>query len=523
MKSVLRNIGCLVCVSALLLSSVACGKSAGPKSTASGSTPQTAQKQDPVKLKIWASTLNQETPSVSNLMDIPIIKYMADKTNTIIDLELIDAPKFWDITKMRFASGEYPDIYCGSEIALETVVTSGLVQELNDLVDKFGPNMKKNIPQSTWDAATLGGKIMGVPGAQNLNSPAERVLYVRGDWMDKAGIKTIPKTSDELLNMFRAFRDTDCNGNGQKDEIAFSGREKLTWMDNIFGMWGTNFDSYSVVNGEVVPGFINPNAKKGIEFMANLYKEKLLDSEFLTNTGTIWQNKIKQNRVGSWNSTIGNAVSFYNSMKDANPGKNVNLITIPTPQGTGYTGPVGRVLKPTSSTSFLFKNSKQEVKEAAIKFIDWCSTEEGALLCKYGIEGDTVVKNADGTYTYDQAKQKTEQTLWMQNFVRAELDSINLKIKTPDPKADKLRDDTIALSRKEGIPNPLAPMPAPVSLTSKPDLKIDGTLPLQTISRIIFGELPISAYDDMVEKWKKSGGDAVIKESTDWYKANAKK
>jgi putative aldouronate transport system substrate-binding protein len=41
----------------------------------------------------------------------------------------------------------------------------------------------------------------------------------------------------------------------------------------------------------------------------------------------------------------------------------------------------------------------------------------------------------------------------------------------------------------------------------------------ETFTRIIMGELPISAFDTFVADWKRQGGDDITKEVNDWYKA----
>src|SRR5690606_23750198 len=121
-------------------------------------------------------------------------------------------------------------------------------------------------------------------------------LYIREDWLQKLGLD-YPTTSDEYLDVLRAFRDNDLNGNGQNDEIPFSTRQGFNWvMDPIFGMWGLvpyhGFES----DGEIVPGFAHPRFVEPLKFLQTMYNEGLLDSEFLTNSSSIWAQKFESGR-----------------------------------------------------------------------------------------------------------------------------------------------------------------------------------------------------------------------------------
>jgi putative aldouronate transport system substrate-binding protein len=41
---------------------------------------------------------------------------------------------------------------------------------------------------------------------------------------------------------------------------------------------------------------------------------------------------------------------------------------------------------------------------------------------------------------------------------------------------------------------------------------------LETFVKIVYGELPLEAFDEFVKNWKANGGDEVTKEMNEWYK-----
>ena len=52
---------------------------------------------------------------------------------------------------------------------------------------------------------------------------------IRQDWLDELGL-SMPETQDELVEVLKAFRDQDPNGNGIADEIPTGGRAEARWM-----------------------------------------------------------------------------------------------------------------------------------------------------------------------------------------------------------------------------------------------------------------------------------------------------
>ncbi|MFM9328042.1 extracellular solute-binding protein [Paenibacillus mesotrionivorans] len=485
-------------------------------SAASGPSASAAVKG---KFRMFASDFNNQYPA-SPSMQIPAIKYMGEKTNTDIDLVFIPHGQYADQLRIKFASGDIPDVYQTWGIADAEPIQNNLALELNELLDKYGPNLKKNIPQSAWDAVTINGKIMGIPTPATRNAPAERLLYVRKDWMDKLGLQA-PKTSEELLAVLRAFKEKDPNGNGKPDEIPFSAREKFTWLDNLFGMWGVNPDSFSIYNNEVIPSFIHPNTKKALEFVKTLYAEKLIDSEFMTNTSTIWKQKILSDRVGMFNSNQSVGGTWFRDLKSSlkdNP--NADLMAIPTPVGTGYSGPVGRVEQPVNKTFILFKQSKNA--EAVIRFFNWLASEEGNAYAAYGPEGQALTRQGND-WVHTSEKDKELQQAWRNAiFNIVELDSTINMVKQDEAILAHMK-QAIEVSKKEGIPNPLAPMPIPQSLLSQSELKWSGSLFQEAVAKIVAGDKPLDSFDEFVAVWKKQGGEKIIKEATDWYNRNGKK
>ncbi|OCT13413.1 hypothetical protein A8709_17535 [Paenibacillus pectinilyticus] len=472
--------------------------------TATASVAPTPAK--PVSIKMFSSDYGKPAPDMKSTF----VTYMEQKTNTDLNISFLPHAQYPDQLKLKFASGDFPDVYQSWSGPEADLIASGKILELNDLIDKYGPNLKKYIPQASWDAVTVNGKILAVPQPNPLSGS---VLYIRKDWLDKLGLQ-VPKTSDELLTVLRAFRDNDPNGNGKKDEIPFTMREMISWGENLFGMWGVNTQWHEMyVNNQVQFANIQPNMKTALGFMNTLYKEKLLDSEFLTNSKAVEEQKIKSGLVGMWNHAPSLAQQWQQDVAAGDKAEQVNVIAIPTPVGAGYSGPVGTKWNPVNKTFILFKSAKDPV--AIIKYLDWLMSDEGQIFTGLGIEGDTYKKDGSGNIVFDPNRQKDIQFL-SDIFQMTGYNETVLKAgTTPEAFAKiKVANDIVA---KEGFPNEAVGMP-PIA-----NDRNMGTMFQEAAAKIILGNSPIDSWDTFVASWKKQGGDDLMKDRTDWYNQNRKK
>ncbi|GAB2720923.1 extracellular solute-binding protein [Paenibacillus thermoaerophilus] len=465
-------------------------------------------------IKIYVPDLSKAVPT-GNLLQDPTVKYMVEKSGVNLDINFLPNANYVDQLKLKFAAGEFPDVFMGFGLTQgDGALDNGLVMPLNDLIEQYGPNLKKNIPQYAWDAVTINGQIMGIP--EPSNTPSSRLFYVRKDWMDAVGVTQVPKTSDELLEMFRKFRDGDPNKNGKKDEIAFTMREKFSWTgDMIWGMWGISPYEGIELNGEIVPGFVHPNMKKGLAFMQTMYKEGLLDSEFLVNSSSIWKQKIASGQAGSWGFTPQGGYEYHKVVQDGLPGVAVDVITIPTPRGTGYDGPVGSVIFPVNKTYLVMKSAKDPA--AVVKFFDWLFSEEGQIFSELGVKGINYAEE-NGNYFYRESSEQEHKTEWRALFKMHAYNEKSFNARYSGIQREKMQ-AAIDISNKEGLTSLTMGMPAVGQNLFNLYYEFH-----EPAARIIVEGAPVDeTWDAFIKQWRANGGQELINEMTNWYNKNKKK
>ncbi|SDD65446.1 putative aldouronate transport system substrate-binding protein [Paenibacillus sp. UNCCL117] len=465
-------------------------------------------------IKIFAPDLSKAVPA-GNLAQDPTVKYMMDKSGMNLNISFLPNANYVDQLKLKFAANDFPDVYMGFGLTQgDGALDNGLILPLNELIEQHGPNLKKYIPQYAWDAVTINGKIMGIP--EPSNTPSSRLFYVRKDWMDKLGITKMPATSDELLEMLRKFRDSDANGNGKKDEIAFTMREKFSWTgDMIWGMWGISPYEGIEYNGEIVPGFVHPNFKKGLAFMQTMHKEGLLDSEFLVNSSSIWKQKIASGLAGSWGFTPQGAYEYQKVVQDGLPGQKVDVVTIPTPRGTGYDGPIGSVNFPVNKTYLIMKSSKDPA--AVVKLFDWLFSEEGQIFSELGVKGINYGEE-NGIYFYKEASEQEQKTEWRALFKMHAHNEAAFNARYTGIQRDKMQ-QAINISNKEGLTSLTMGMPA----VGQNLFNLYSEFH-EPAARIIAEGAPVEAtWEQFVKDWRAMGGQELIDEMTKWVKENKRK
>ena len=492
-------------------SSSASGGNAGGSASGSDSGSSNEPEEIPT-IKILTSDLAKVAPEDPS--NDRTIQYMAEKSGVNLDITFIANANYHDQVQLKFAANEKFDAFLGSglNIGVASFAREKLLP-LNDLIEQYGPNLKKYIPQEAWDAVTVDGKILGIPQPAVVKS--SRVLYVRKDWMDKLGIAEYPKTSGEFLDLLRAFRDNDMNGNGDKsDELPFSTRQGFNWvMDPIWGMWGLSPLGGYEYNGEVVPGFAHPRFKEPLKLLQTMYQEGLMDSEFLTNSSSIWAQKFESGRVGVLGFQPESAWTFHKRIYDNAGDPNVNLMAMPTPRGEGWDGPVGAEIYTVARTYHVTTDS--EHPEAVVKFFDWLLSEEGQIFTELGIEGmNYTIEN--GQIKYDPESEAREQTEWREVFRMHGFNETTFAAKYPGEQGEKLR-HAFNIANSEGFSSLTADMPP---LDQELQILLENSFQ-ETAAEIVVNNKPVDeTWDKFIETWRKQGGDRLIEALTKWYNEN---
>ncbi|WP_246067194.1 ABC transporter substrate-binding protein [Paenibacillus koleovorans] len=246
-------------------------------------------------------------------------KWVEEQTNIQIEWEVApEGPEAQTKLNVVLASGDYPDIIMNFGVTNTQQLTygqQGVFIPLNDLIDKYGVEMKKNMfgkfPNARAEITASDGKIYALPViSECYQCSYGQKMWIYKPWLDKLGLK-VPTTTDEFYTVLKAFKEKDPNGNGKADEIPLTGSIEgnhtrideflmnafvLNSVKDFSGAFTIEDGRHMYVDkGKVVPAFTQQGWKDGLKFLNKLYAEKLLDPQTFTQNlkqlKTIGENK----------------------------------------------------------------------------------------------------------------------------------------------------------------------------------------------------------------------------------------
>lgn len=534
MKKTLKQVGSVVLLSALVISVSACGDDTG--STSSSAAPQSSTEAQPpklTKLTYWVANHSAASGQMKTYAEMGMYKELEKATGVKVDFQHppLEVPQAQEQFNLMIATNELPDVIEASWGATsgavirypggpEKAILDKKIIKLNDLIDKYAPNLKKLLaahPDWKKQISTDEGSIYAFPFLRG--DDKVRVFFgpsIRQDWLDKLGLK-MPTTIDEWYTVLKAFKEKDPNGNGKADEIPIYLDKNLFSTDAPFlGAWGINYSFYQD-GGTVKYGPIQPEYKEFLATMNKWYKEGLLDKDFAAPNDKLFDNKMTTNLLGATASFNGGGIGkFAGLMKDKDPKFDLEAAPYPVlkagdkaiwgQKDFAYNG-VGAAI------SAVNKNPIETVK-----WLDYAYGEKGDLLFNYGVEG-TSYKMENGKATFlpeilnppagtsiQQSIAKYNRATWSAPFVLSDNFQLQYLALPQQKKALEIWSKPTA-ERK-------IPLVSPTQDESSKFASIVTDIQTyqdEMLLKFIMGVEPIDNFDQYVKKIKSMGIDDAIK------------
>lgn len=300
---------------------------------------------------------------------------------------------------LMIASGNYPDLivnYWNSATdGAKQYAEDGVIVPISDYLD-YMPNFKKFIDENPDVAKQFTEADGTIYYAPSIRKDPELRTYVgptiRKDWLDKLGL-SMPTNTDELYEVLKAFKTQDPNGNGEADEIPFAGIGGDSWsfgIGNILNAFNAHYSFY-IKDGKIVHGMMEDEIKPGLEYMAKLYSEGLIDPDYLINDQEKYDGKILNDRSGFFFGV--QPTTYYKTLNDGTK----QLVGVPYFGGICY----NQEYRGDMCGEQVAISTSCENPEGAARYLDWFYSEEGMEAMSFGIEGTTYHK-VDGKRVIDE-------------------------------------------------------------------------------------------------------------------------
>ena len=280
------------CISLCMLLALVAGCVPNATTTANGSTSGTTKADSSTTTSTTGAattTSAAESPTIIKAMvnehvqspmsmDIATFAAMGKALNITIEFEIVPNAEYNQKADLVLASKEYPDFmrsgtnfqqYCaaGVFVDLTQYMDNKLVNYYN-IFANAGTTVLKNIKDDQ-------GKYWAIYKFEG--SPYQDVYYINQDWLDDLNLG-LPKTIDELTDTLYKFQTLHPDG------IAWGQGPWMGLANTFYGVFGTGSSWYQPEEGSFVFGPVDKadQLKERLTWMNKLYKDKIIDPDFLT-------------------------------------------------------------------------------------------------------------------------------------------------------------------------------------------------------------------------------------------------
>lgn len=413
MKKKTKNLITAALAATMLLSMTACKEQ---QQTAQNTEPEDTAKEtsveseETVTLTIW----NTEA-KMPGIQDNDVASVIEEKLGIRMDIVQGDAQKF----SVLVAGGDLPDIIYTNPaqqgVEANALITGGQVIALDDLIEQYGENVKKNFPSrldySKKYLSNGEDKIYFIPVlGYTVNKENPDISYTienagfltRWDVYAAIGYPEI-ETTDDYLNVLKQMQDYARENDlaDGKQIYAISGWNDWGlwpwWMVNVREMGWKELNNGAMinrVNKEIDMTYTSDAFWESLKFYNKAYNMGILDPEAFTMKNDQFWDKCNNGQVlmayASWQTDEMNKTMAANGHPDWGFEK---LPSSGYPYIHGIVASDAPLGNASDYATAITKNCKNP--EKAMQLIDFCNSEEGARLIYSGVEG-VHWENVDG-------------------------------------------------------------------------------------------------------------------------------
>ncbi|MBU3143966.1 extracellular solute-binding protein [Clostridium sp. CF012] len=481
----------LILVIISTLSLVACKPKTTDKVEKNNST-------EPVAVRMVMKDVSPKDPINQKYIGL-IEKAMAEE-GTKVKIELVEMPSgnYAEKLNLMLLGKDIPDIiyFQGGDLQISE---QGLLEDLTSYIEKskyIKPNLE---PQNKM-------RLANYPYLLWIKPLSSKVPVMRSDWFDK--LSTSKKlmedpTIDNYYAFLKQLKESNLGGKGSP-AYALTAAGSTLEIDEIFDQaFGNKSTWIKDENGKYIFNKVSNNEKEKLTFYNKLYKEGILDSEYLTKKWDTKEKAFYDNQAAVIVGTAGKVIDIYEGkVRKANGGA-AGLTVLPAAKGKaqGYL-PID-VSKENRGIAI---SSTSKNKEISFKILDFMASEKGQMIDRLGFEGEH--------YTIKDNKiQLTEKSQeWYAKFWEPSKVALGKELASPllGAAGTKSLEDVNKLYTEDI--NFIIPEELSVKWDSINNIYKEYS------ADIITGKRPISDFDKFVAQWNENGGKDITKHANEVLK-----
>lgn len=447
--------------------------------------------------------------------DSPVVQALNDYLGAKLEFTWVPNTNYDEKVTTAMAAGEYPHIMLVGARSSSVIQASrdgafwDLTEKLKD-AEKY-PNLAQTNEVVNHNIS-IDGHVYGIYRSRELGRAG---VTIRKDWLDKLGLG-IPTTIEEFGNVLKAFTENDPDGNGVKDTYGMIVTDYLDGPLNNLAIWmgapnGWGLDE----NGELKPAFMFKEWKDTLKLMKEWYDAGYINADMATYSSDKWNEQFLTGQAGVIIDVADRARRVAQNIAELNPNAVIDVFgyvkkdaateprTLPT---TGYDG---YFVIPKASVK------TEEDLDLVLKVLDKANDAEAENLMNYGLLGThyTIDEEGFAVKNEDENLQKEYNDL---NQFATNIVGEGLKTRYTVEVAKKI-DQVYEENREWVVANPVEPYISDTYSTKGPQL---DAIMAEANTKFIVGQIDEAGWDAQVERWLSQGGQGVIDDYNEAYKAD---
>lgn len=495
-----------LCLFSLLLVFTACSSNDTESNSDQEDSSSKSNDDGPQKISMMFNLHVPEVPEPR------LEELLEEATNTELDIRWVPDNNYAETLNTAIATNELPDVFLLKDVTLDQqkqAVRDGQYWEIGPYLDDFENLSKLN--KDILNNTSIDGKIYTLYAGRPLSRQG---LIYRKDWAENLGLET-PTNLDELYEMMRAFTEDDPDGNGKDDTIGLTDREILGTFEN-FATWHGAPNRWGEKDGQLLPQFMFPEYKEAMDYFKSLFDNGYINKDAPVTSKTDQQAMLKNGTAGVYIGTMGDVLPMYEDAVNINPDVVFDVHNyIEGPDGEYRTRAI-----PGYGSMLIFPKSAVETEEellGILEFFDYLMSPEGSNLLIWGIEGEhyevidgkakVIEENRDAfnreilPYTPLEIGEPASNGRYMGHYDYE-----------PRTKADDLYED----NDNYLVHDPTAPLDSPTWAKTSETL---NQIMEDATYNYFLGQIDEAGFDEAVDRWLQAGGQDVIDEYTEAWKA----
>ncbi|GAB2557011.1 putative aldouronate transport system substrate-binding protein [Gracilibacillus alcaliphilus] len=485
----------------LLFVLTACSSDSSSNDSGSQASDDSGDDGEPYSFTIMA---NLHTPEVPN---DKVLEQIEEATNYDVEIQWVPDNNYDDRLNTAFATNSLPEAVFlknqSSFIQFREAIEDEQFWEVGQYLDEF-ENLSK-LRDDVLANTRINGNLYTLYQGRPLSR--QGIIY-RKDWADNLGLEA-PTTTDEFMEMARAFTEDDPDGNGEDDTFGITDRNDLIYgAFKTVGSWFGTPNNWGEQDGELLPEFMFDEYKQTMDFFREMHENGYINQDFPVTSKTDQQEFFKNGTAGIYVGAMSDVVSLYHDATAINPDVELDVHNYVE----GPHGEYGIWSIPGYGSLVMFPKSSVETEDDLKKilgFFDQLMDPEVMNYAYWGIE-DEHYEVIDGA-----ALPTDDQSL----FDREVKPYQALEIGEPETNGryegyfdyePKEKSEQLFKDNEEYlIEDPTAALYSETYVND--GARLQEIITDATYNYII-GQLDEAGFDAAVEKWQSEGGDDIIAE-----------